>query len=133
MPPLNSVPAGIVYIEPTSHTMFYSVVVPVASALAAGNCVILLVSTVSICTAEADQLIISTQLENNIRAVPSLLRKLLSSTLDADIFAITSSPVKDSAILSRAICVLQNGVQEIPRQNQLRWKESVCAGLRSGQ
>lgn len=38
------VPAGIVYIEPTLHTMFYSVVVPLAAAFASGNCAIVLVS-----------------------------------------------------------------------------------------
>lgn len=38
------VPAGIVYIEPAQHTMFYSIVVPLAAAFSTGNCVILLVS-----------------------------------------------------------------------------------------
>lgn len=36
-------PAGIVYIEPCAHTRFYSVVVAMSAAIAAGNCVILLV------------------------------------------------------------------------------------------
>lgn len=36
-------PAGIVYIEPTTHTFFYSSIVPLVAALAAGNCVVLLV------------------------------------------------------------------------------------------
>ncbi|KAK4612274.1 4,4'-diaponeurosporen-aldehyde dehydrogenase [Fulvia fulva] len=103
--PENRVPAGIVYIEPTSHAMLYSVVVPLASALAAGNCVILL-------------------LENNLRAVPSLLRKLLTSALDADVFAVAASPVKDVLILDHAICVLQNGVEQVPRQNQLTHRSS---------
>jgi hypothetical protein len=31
---------GIVYIEPINHTFFYSVVVPLSMAIAAGNCVI---------------------------------------------------------------------------------------------
>lgn len=38
------VPVGIVYIEPTLHTIFYSVVVPLAAAFATGNCCIVLVS-----------------------------------------------------------------------------------------
>jgi acyl-CoA reductase-like NAD-dependent aldehyde dehydrogenase len=41
--PENREPAGIVYIEPTTHTLFYSTVVPLSAALAAGNCVIVLV------------------------------------------------------------------------------------------
>jgi acyl-CoA reductase-like NAD-dependent aldehyde dehydrogenase len=45
--PSNRKPAGIVYIEPTTHTLFYSVLVPLASAIAAGNCVIVLVRNVS--------------------------------------------------------------------------------------
>lgn len=41
----NRRPVGVVYIEPCSrHTLFYSVVVPLSSAMAAGNCVIVLVS-----------------------------------------------------------------------------------------
>lgn len=43
--PHTRAPAGIVYIEPTAHTFFYSSIVPLAAALAAGNCVVLLVST----------------------------------------------------------------------------------------
>lgn len=41
--PSNRKPAGIVYIEPCVHTMLYSVVVPLSAAIAAGNCVIVLV------------------------------------------------------------------------------------------
>jgi len=31
---------GIVYIEPTSHTLFFSIIVPLSVAIAAGNCVV---------------------------------------------------------------------------------------------
>ncbi|KAF7193252.1 Aldehyde dehydrogenase, dimeric NADP-preferring [Pseudocercospora fuligena] len=93
-------PAGIVYIEPIQHTLFYSTIVPLSAALAAGNCVIVL-------------------LENNLRAVSSLLRRLLPASLDADVLAIASSPVKDSEILSKALCVLQNGVRRAPSINEL--------------
>lgn len=37
-------PAGIVYIEPCAHTLLFSTAVPLSAALAAGNCVIVLVS-----------------------------------------------------------------------------------------
>lgn len=42
--PSTRKPAGIVYIEPCTHTLFYSVIVPLSAAIAAGNCVIVLVS-----------------------------------------------------------------------------------------
>lgn len=41
--PANRAPAGIVYIEPCVHTLFFSVVAPLSAAIAAGNCVIVLV------------------------------------------------------------------------------------------
>jgi len=37
-------PCGLVYIVPTTHTMFYSVVTTLAAAIAGGNCCILEVS-----------------------------------------------------------------------------------------
>jgi len=33
-------PAGLVYITPASHTLFFSVIAPLSTAVAAGNCVI---------------------------------------------------------------------------------------------
>lgn len=36
-------PVGIVYVIPSTHTLFYSVVVSLSAAIAAGNCVIVLV------------------------------------------------------------------------------------------
>lgn len=35
---------GMVYLEPAAHTFFYSVLVPLCAAVAAGNCVVVLVS-----------------------------------------------------------------------------------------
>lgn len=47
----NRKPVGVVYIEPCStHTLFYSVIVPLSSAMAAGNCVIVLVSDIAYIT-----------------------------------------------------------------------------------
>lgn len=40
----NDVPFGLVYIEPEAHTLLYSVCAPLAAAIAAGNCVAILVS-----------------------------------------------------------------------------------------
>jgi acyl-CoA reductase-like NAD-dependent aldehyde dehydrogenase len=42
--PNTKVPAGIAYIEPCAHTLFYSVIVPLGRAIAGGCCVIVLVS-----------------------------------------------------------------------------------------
>ncbi|PPJ57777.1 hypothetical protein CBER1_00250 [Cercospora berteroae] len=73
---------------------------PLSAALAAGNVVILL-------------------LENKLRAVPSLLRKLLSEALDADGFAIASKPVQSDELPKSAMRVLQSGIEGSPRANQL--------------
>jgi acyl-CoA reductase-like NAD-dependent aldehyde dehydrogenase len=40
-------PVGIVYIVPTNYTLFYSVVVAVSAAIAAGNCVVIEVTQLS--------------------------------------------------------------------------------------
>lgn len=39
--------------------------------------------------------------------------------MDADIFVIASSPVKHDVFLSKSICVLQNGINELPKLNQI--------------
>jgi len=60
----NRRPVGIVYIEPSTHTLFYSVTVPLSAAIAAGNCVIVLVCSdnISFClTQPADHSIAGEQ------------------------------------------------------------------------
>ncbi|KAF3017262.1 hypothetical protein E8E15_003427 [Penicillium rubens] len=69
-------PVGIVYIIPTSYTIFYSVLVAVAGALTAGNCVVI-------------ELPISTQ------ALPVLIKKLLQSSLDRSTIAFVPIPATD--------------------------------------
>ncbi|KAK1065909.1 hypothetical protein LTR74_007623 [Friedmanniomyces endolithicus] len=98
--PNSRKPAGIVYIEPCIHTLLYSVVTPLSAAIAAGNCVVVL-------------------LENNLRAVSSLLRRLLPSALDPDTFAIASSPIDDQSFLDLAIHVNQNDSERWPKVNQI--------------
>ncbi|KAK4542362.1 hypothetical protein LTR36_006818 [Oleoguttula mirabilis] len=98
--PSRTRPAGIVYIEPCTHSLFYSVVVPLAAATAAGNCVIVL-------------------LENNIRTLSSLLRQILSSALAQDTFAIVSSAIRDESLLNSAIFVDQNSTAKWPKANEL--------------
>ncbi|KOS41285.1 hypothetical protein ACN38_g7828 [Penicillium nordicum] len=66
-------PVGIVYIVPTSYTVFYSVLVAVAGALTAGNCTVI-------------ELPISTQ------ALPVLIKNLLESSLDRSTIAFVPTP-----------------------------------------
>jgi hypothetical protein len=42
--PDAKIPAGIAYIEPCTHTLFFSVIAPLSAAIAAGSCAIVLVS-----------------------------------------------------------------------------------------
>ncbi|KAI7278408.1 ALDH-like protein [Hortaea werneckii] len=92
----NRRPIGVVYIEPCSrHTLFYSVIVPLSSAMATGNCVIVL-------------------LENNLHTLSSLLREVLSSSLDSDTFAIASEPIQDTLLLESALIVRQTGNEQVP-------------------
>ncbi|KAF1941288.1 ALDH-like protein [Clathrospora elynae] len=74
------VPWGVAYIEAQrSHTPFFSVIVALGAALVAGNCVAL-------------------KLENNLRALPSLLRKLLNEALESDTFAVISSDPSEGSL-----------------------------------
>ncbi|KAK3117127.1 hypothetical protein LTR53_001784 [Teratosphaeriaceae sp. CCFEE 6253] len=93
-------PVGIVYIEPCAHTLLFSVVVPLSAAIAAGNCVIVL-------------------LENDLHETSSLLRRVLSSALDPDTFAVASSPVREKVVLDLAITVDQRSGQRWPQSNQV--------------
>ncbi|KAH7406221.1 Aldehyde/histidinol dehydrogenase [Phaeosphaeria sp. MPI-PUGE-AT-0046c] len=69
----RSEPWGVTYIEPQqSHTPLFSIVAALGAALRAGNCIAL-------------------KLENNLRALPALLRKLLPQAIEADTFAIIAS------------------------------------------
>ncbi|CRG83449.1 Isoleucine--tRNA ligase [Talaromyces islandicus] len=69
-------PFGIVYIVPTNYTLFYSVIVAVSAAIAAGNCVVI-------------------ELQNTLQTVPALLRKLLKSSLDHSVIEFVSSRASD--------------------------------------
>ncbi|PIG80018.1 aldehyde dehydrogenase PutA [Aspergillus arachidicola] len=64
--------AGIVYIIPSTHTIFYSVIAALSAALAAGNCIIV-------------------ELPKTTSRVTALLRGVLTGALDSDTFAISES------------------------------------------
>ncbi|CAI9630794.1 unnamed protein product [Alternaria burnsii] len=93
-------PWGVAYIEPQRvHTPFFSVIAPLSAALSAGNCIAL-------------------KLENNLRALPSLLRKLVTEALESDTFAVISSdPSSDS--LSSCVQVFQEKQIGPPTYSQL--------------
>ncbi|KAF4882337.1 4,4'-diaponeurosporen-aldehyde dehydrogenase [Colletotrichum fructicola] len=80
-------PIGIVLIRPGSHSRFFSIISPLAAALASGNCVIL-------------------ELPPSLRELDSFLRSELT-ILDHDAFVIVSSAVTDTDTLSRCCIVDQ--------------------------
>ncbi|KAH6892057.1 Aldehyde/histidinol dehydrogenase [Thelonectria olida] len=79
--------AGLVVLRPTSHTRFFSVVSPLAAALAAACCVAL-------------------ELQDSLLNLDALLRKILPNALDPNVFCITST-ITDAAILSSSTLVDQ--------------------------
>ncbi|PKX97790.1 uncharacterized protein P174DRAFT_458383 [Aspergillus novofumigatus IBT 16806] len=91
--------AGIVYIVPSTHTMFYSIVSALSAALAAGNCIIL-------------------ELTKNTMVLPAVLRRIFSQALDADTFAI-SEERPDATFLSRVLMVCQTGSAPLADRNLL--------------
>ncbi|KPI44044.1 uncharacterized protein AB675_6158 [Cyphellophora attinorum] len=70
---------GIVYIIPARGNLFYSIVSALTAALAAGNCIIL-------------------ELPTTLSRISGLLRDLLTSALDADIFAISNVRLPSEAL-----------------------------------
>ncbi|KAH2575035.1 hypothetical protein KXV99_003637 [Aspergillus fumigatus] len=91
--------AGIVYIVPSTHTMFYSIISALSAALVAGNCIIL-------------------ELTKNTMVLPAVLRKILSQALDADTFAI-SEERPDAAFLNRVLMVSQTGSAPLAERSLL--------------
>lgn len=97
--------AGIVYIIPCVHTLFFSVISALTAALAAGNCIVLEVSLIY--ALEEEMGANKIQLPQTTMALPVLLRKVLTDALDHDTFAITAQR-PDSSFLSKALVVVQN-------------------------
>ena len=106
----NREPMGIVYIEPTRHTLLYSVISPVSSAIAAGNCIVVL-------------------LERTLRECNAVLRRILISALEKDCFAIADQPVTTELPANQTMFVLQEGDERLPRSNQLVSVSSPCVAV----
>ncbi|CAI4214086.1 unnamed protein product [Parascedosporium putredinis] len=80
-------PVGVVVIEPTSHTFFYSLITALVPALAAGNCVIL-------------------QVEQSMLETPTYVLKLVENALDADVIHISRTKVNAADIAHRHIRIV---------------------------
>jgi acyl-CoA reductase-like NAD-dependent aldehyde dehydrogenase len=99
--PDNRVPIGIVYIEPqTSHTPFYSILAPLSSAIAAGNCVVVF-------------------LERNLRSSGSLLRTLLEQSLEKDTVAVVDERLGDELPPTSTVRVNQSSDEQSPSMDVL--------------
>ncbi|KAJ4120086.1 hypothetical protein NW768_010369 [Fusarium equiseti] len=83
-------PVGVVVIESANHAWFYGVISALAIAVAAGNCVIV-------------------QSENSLRETPKLVLNLIQSSLDRDIFTISTQPITPEDLDTPHILVSQNG------------------------
>ncbi|KAH6620559.1 Aldehyde/histidinol dehydrogenase [Boeremia exigua] len=96
----QTTPWGVVYIEPLqTHTPLFSAVSALSAALSAGNCVAL-------------------RLDNSLRALPTLLRALLTAALEPDTFAaVAAAPSADA--LAGCLQVLQDTHVEQPTHFQL--------------
>ncbi|KAJ5595734.1 hypothetical protein N7450_002192 [Penicillium hetheringtonii] len=78
---------GIVYIVPTTHTLFFSIISALTAALAAGNCIVL-------------------ELPQTTMSLPVILRKILPDALDHDTFTIVSQR-PDSSFMNNCFLVSQ--------------------------
>ncbi|KUJ07454.1 uncharacterized protein LY89DRAFT_766029 [Mollisia scopiformis] len=84
---------GLVAIRPQRHTRFYSVVSPIAAALAAGNCILV-------------------QLDNSSQSVDALFTEIVTPVMDSDTFHITSSQIEDKDLAKFDLLVDQTTTQK---------------------
>ncbi|TGO62071.1 hypothetical protein BCON_0022g00080 [Botryotinia convoluta] len=96
---------GLVVIRPTTHTRFYSIIWPIAIAIAAGN---------SVCL----------ELGETTSKVDSILKELLPQALNHDTFYISPRNLQDSSILESALLVDQTSNSSTSNINQLISKSS---------
>ncbi|KAL4749107.1 hypothetical protein BDW72DRAFT_205045 [Aspergillus terricola var. indicus] len=90
--------SGIVYLVPSTHTMFFGVVSALSAAIVGGCCVIL-------------------ELTKNTMALPPLLRQVLSDALDADTFAIAEER-PSTAFLEGVLVLAQTDIRSLPQSLQ---------------
>lgn len=130
--------AGLVVIRPTSHTRFYSIVTPLAAAIAAGNCVILEVSlrhfmweswTKHLMCANQYSSPVS-QLSETVSQVDSVLRQALTEALDVNTFY-ASKTATEQSILDDAVLVDQtsNGPPSTLTSQLLSSSQTRCVAI----
>lgn len=78
---------GCAYIRPDNYSLIYSVVTPVAAAIAAGNCVVV-------------------ELPQTLRLTGTLIRKILAKALDQDSFAVVESDPFDNGFKKAHVVML---------------------------
>ncbi|KAJ5372047.1 aldehyde dehydrogenase PutA [Penicillium concentricum] len=86
--------AGIVYVIPSQHTLFYSVIAALSAALAAGNSFVV-------------------EIPKTTLRVSSLLRSILPKTLDRDTFAIVETRPDDGFLRSAIVLSQQSQPEEL--------------------
>ncbi|KFZ19756.1 hypothetical protein V501_00526 [Pseudogymnoascus sp. VKM F-4519 (FW-2642)] len=86
--PQRKVGYGLVIIRPTTHTRLYSIVCPLAAALAAGNVVVI-------------------ELPDTLLKVDAVLKEVLPAALDPDTFVISAKLIEDPSILLSSLLVDQ--------------------------
>ncbi|OBT52058.1 hypothetical protein VE04_08057, partial [Pseudogymnoascus sp. 24MN13] len=86
--PQRKVGYGLVIIRPTTHTRLYSIVCPLAAALAAGNVVVI-------------------ELPDTLLKVDAILKEVLPAALDPDTFVISAKLIEDPSILLSSLLVDQ--------------------------
>ncbi|KAK7890537.1 hypothetical protein LTR67_007745 [Exophiala xenobiotica] len=94
---------GIIYVIPTKQNLFYSVISALTAALAAGNCVIV-------------------ELPPTLTQVSGLLRKILPSALDADVFMISSTRPSETFLSKCHVLAQTDGDQATGSRSQLSAK-----------
>ncbi|KAK4935800.1 hypothetical protein LTR10_023207 [Elasticomyces elasticus] len=93
---------GIVYVIPAKQNLFYSVISALTAALAAGNCVVV-------------------ELPPTLTQVSGVLRKILPSALDADIFAISSTrPSEDFLSKCHVLAQSDDGTNDTQSKPQAK-------------
>jgi acyl-CoA reductase-like NAD-dependent aldehyde dehydrogenase len=94
---------GLVAIRPTTYTRFYSVISPLAAAIAAGNCILLEVSPRTpslIYHPDGLQQLEDTGVEITRLKLDEVLKEVLPAALDSETFCITGTRLKDSDLAS---------------------------------
>lgn len=132
--PKRVVAAGVVYISPAEHTRLYSIIAPLSTAVAAGNCVVVEVGQEERCPRKLSKLTLQ-QLKQTLAESNALLRKLLVRALGSDTFAaVESRPNVEDDIWKNCIEVYGTPIDQPPTLNRLispSLSRTVCVVDRS--